>query len=165
MPFSQCGNLVLAKQDGRKIQADQVASLIAPGGVFARDEPPTPRTPRPKVTTYSEAYPGLQPAPGGAAFAPVQGRFSVRPQEATADRIVVREPLETWRESLKESRALDPSAASREWNRQRRTREEQERRWRRWMKSRGEGALQGPRALGALGTAAFQLDTRSRRIR
>ena len=128
-----------------KVVKDQVASLIAPGGIFAQDDAdsvPVPRRrDRPKDTTYSEAFPGIIPAPEqggfGALQAPIlQGRRSIRQPEATAVRTVVREPPDTWKENLKKVDPVDPTAAARAWRRQHRTREEHERRWRRWMKQK-----------------------------
>lgn len=125
------------------IAKDQVASLIAPGGIFAEAsaESVPLRRDRPKDTTYSEAFPGIIPAPEHGGFtalqAPIlQGRRSIRQPEATAVRTVVREPLDTWKENLKKADQVDPTAAARAYRRQRRTREEHERRWRRWMKQR-----------------------------
>lgn len=125
------------------IAKDQVASLIAPGGIFAEEsaESVPLRRDRPKDTTYSEAFPGIIPAPEHGGFtalqAPIlQGRRSIRQHEATAFRTVVREPLDTWKENLKKDDQVDPTAAARAYRRQHRTREEHERRWRRWMKQR-----------------------------
>lgn len=149
MTFSQCGNMVIASgleertPRPKGIAKDQVASLIAPGGIFAEAsaEPVPLRRDRPKDTTYSEAFPGIIPAPEHGGFtalqAPIlQGRRSIRQPEATAVRTVVREPLDTWKENLKKADQVDPTAAARAYRRQHRTREEHERRWRRWMKQR-----------------------------
>eukprot|EP00434_Breviolum_minutum_P018101 symbB.v1.2.015965.t1/scaffold1205.1/size131557/4 len=95
MTFSQCGNMVIANgpeenASRAKVVKDQVASLIAPGGIFAQDDAdsvPVPRRrDRPKDTTYSEAFPGIIPAPEqggfGALQAPIlQGRRSIRQPE------------------------------------------------------------------------------------
>jgi len=70
-----------------------------------------------------------------------QGRRSTRPAEAT-ERTVVQEPAEVWRQQLQKDSIPQEAlvAASRsEWQRQRRSREDQEMRWRRQLK-RSAGA-------------------------
>lgn len=139
MALSRYGNMVMAStasEDRKKPQADQVASLIAPGGIFAQEEEVMPPVRRgPKGTTYAEAFPGVLPSPE-YTWPILQGRRSIRQQEATAIRTVVREPLDTWKECFQKPDIVDPTAAARELRRQRRTREEHESRWRRWMKQK-----------------------------
>ena len=125
-------NQAAKKQPG---QGDQVASLIAPGGVFAKEEDHKPVRRGPTGTTYADAFPGVLPSPE-YTHPILHGHKSIYPHEASAMRVLVREPPESWKESFKKPEVSDPTAATRAWRRQHRTREEQESRWRRWIKQK-----------------------------
>eukprot|EP00440_Ansanella_granifera_P068956 gb/GFBE01074804.1/.p1 GENE.gb/GFBE01074804.1/~~gb/GFBE01074804.1/.p1 ORF type:complete len:401 (+),score=61.24 gb/GFBE01074804.1/:1-1203(+) len=134
---------------GKTSQDDEVGALIAPGGVFAQADDlsrlkPSTR-PRPKISTYDEAYPGLIPDASVGGFkalqAPVlQGLRSVRPK---GPELIAQEPNEQWRQYLQTSTVLNNASeevlaqgARAQHRRQGVGREEQEKRWRRWMKQK-----------------------------
>lgn len=132
------------------IHDDQVAPLIAPGGVYGDKEvaPVKSKRERPKVSTYDEAFPGLIPQPESGGFralqAPVvQGPKSEKQHEATHNRCVAHEAPADWRRHLQTSSVLNSatedalaSASRAQHRRQGIGREDHERRWRRWLKQK-----------------------------
>lgn len=150
---SKAGSTELSAWERKLIfQQGGVASLIAPGGVFEQPEELNVRKDYArswsKVTSYTDAYPGLMPAPehgGFAALQPpcVQGLRSVVKPERTGSRTMERDPPEVWREQVQtytrrhgEPEEVLVEASKAQHRRKGVGREEHEKRWRSWLKAK-----------------------------
>lgn len=150
---SKAGSTELSASARKLIFAQgEVGSLIAPGGVFEQPEELNVKKDyarsRPKVTSYTDAYPGLMPAPehgGLAALQPpcVQGLRSVVKPERTGSRTMERDPPDVWREQVQtysrrhgQSDEVLVEASKAQHRRKGVGREEHEKRWRRWLKAK-----------------------------